>query len=54
MLEENLRRNTFRNCFWDCYWERAGQPLANFFSVSLVTAPEVVAKVNSSQSRSRF
>ena len=25
-------RNATRNSFWDCYWERAGQPLANYFS----------------------
>ena len=31
------------------YWERAGQLLANFFSLSLATTPEVFAKVNSTQ-----
>ena len=30
------------------YWERAGQLLA-IFSLSLVTTPEVFAKVNSTQ-----
>ena len=33
----------------DRYWERAGQLLANFFSLSLATVPEVFAKVNSAQ-----
>ena len=30
--ETGADRNATHNCFWDCYWERAGQPLANFFS----------------------
>ena len=32
-----------RNCFCDRYWSRAGQLLANFPPVSIVTAPEVFA-----------
>ena len=33
-------------CLWDHYWEHAGQ-LLYIFSLSLVTVPEVFAKVNS-------
>ena len=40
-----------RDCFWDCYLGGASQLLANFFSLSPVTAPEVFAKVNSFQFR---
>ena len=36
------------------YWERAGQLLANLFSLFLVPFPEVVTKVNSSQFPSRI
>ena len=43
-----------RNCFWDRTWGRAGQLLANFFPLSLVTIPEVFAKVNSTQISARF
>ena len=39
---------------WDGHWGRAGQLLANLFSLFLVTFPEVVAKVNSSQFPSRI
>ena len=46
-------RNAWRNCFWDRYWVRAGQLLANC-SLSLITVPEVISKVNSSQFPSRF
>ena len=48
--ERNWSRNTSRNCFWDHYLERIGQLLANVVT-SLVTVPEVFAKVNSA---SRF
>ena len=50
----NWNQNALRNSFWDCYWGRAGQLLANFFPLSLVTVPEVFAKVNSTQFSSRF
>ena len=35
-------------CFWERYWGRGGPRLANFFT-SLVTMPEVFAKVNLAQ-----
>ena len=38
-----------RNCFLDRSWGRAGQLLVNFFPLSLVTVPEVFAKVYSDQ-----
>lgn len=38
------------NCFLgDHYWERAGQLMA-IFPLSLITTPEVFAKLNSAQS----
>ena len=52
-LEGNWNRNASPNCFWNSYLGRAGQQLAKFFSTSLVTVPEVFAKVNSSQLPSR-
>ena len=48
--EGNWSRNTSRNCFWDHYLGGTGQVLANVVT-SLVTIPEVFAKVNSA---SRF
>ena len=36
------------------YWGRAGQLLANFFSLSQQTVPEVFAKVNLAQFPMRF
>ena len=36
-------------CLWDRYWGRAGQLLANFPPLFLITVPEVFAKVNSAQ-----
>ena len=41
-----LGRVSFRKEFWDPHWERAGQLLANLFSLSQVTIPEVFAKFN--------
>ena len=38
---------------WDRNWGRAGQLLANFVPLSLVTVPEIFAKLNSSQFPSR-
>ena len=38
---------------WDRYWWRAGQLLASFVPLSLVTVPEIFAKLNSSQFPSR-
>ena len=35
-----------RNCFWDGYWGRASQLLA-ISLLSLVTVPEIFAKINS-------
>ena len=37
------------NCFLDHYWEGAGHLMA-IFPLSLVTTPEVFAKLNSAQS----
>ena len=45
--EGNWSRNALRNCLWNRYWRRAGQLLANSFSLTLVPAPEVFANVNS-------
>ena len=42
---------SFRKDFWDGYWGRAIQLLVNLFALSPLTAPEVFAKVNSSQFR---
>ena len=42
-----------RSCFWDRYSGHPGKLLANF-SLSLVTVPEVFAKVNLAQFPSRF
>ena len=39
--------------FWDRYWRRNGLLLAKF-SLSLLTDPEVFAKVNSTQFPCRF
>ena len=50
----NWSRNASRSCFWDRYWGHAGQLLDRYFFSSLVTAPEVFAKVNSAQFPSRF
>ena len=50
--EENWSQNASYNCFWGRYWGRAGQVLVNFL-LSLVTVPEVFAKVNSIQFPSR-
>ena len=46
----NQSRNTPRKCFWDCQWEELFSywPI---FSLSLVTVPEVLTRVNSSQFR---
>ena len=38
-----------RNFFWDRHWGRALQPLVYLFSLSLVPAPEVSAKVHLAQ-----
>ena len=40
-----------RNGFWDRYWGRAGQKSAigQFFSLSQVTVPKVIVKVNLAQ-----
>ena len=51
--EGNWRRNASRNWFWDRYWWHARQLLAKS-SLSLVTVPEVFAKVISSQFPSYF
>ena len=51
--EGNYSRNESRSWFWDRYWWHAGQLLAKF-SLSLVTVPEVFAKVISSQFPSYF
>ena len=52
--ERNWCWNASRNCFWDRCWGSAVQLLANFFSLCLVTVPEVFAKVNSTQFPSLF
>ena len=46
---KNWSRSASRNCFWDCYWARVDQLLAWLLVLSLVTVPEVLAKVNSAQ-----
>ena len=54
---ESRRKPERVNChkdLWDRYWRRANQLLANFFSLSTVTVPQVFAKVNASQSPSHF
>ena len=40
---------SFRKDFWDRYWERAVHLLANLFSLSLVTVPDIFEKVYSEQ-----
>ena len=55
---ETIRRlvpNWPSNGFWEIFWGQLGtSPLANFFFLSLVTVPEVFAKVNSAQFPSRL
>ena len=47
--EEDWSQNASCRYFWDRYWGRAGQLLAYFFPLSLVTVPEDSAKFNSAQ-----
>ena len=42
----NVGRNASRSCFWNCYWRHACVAVGQFFSLSLLTVPEVFAKVN--------
>ena len=43
------RRNLTRDCFWDCYWPSRRSAIGQSFSLSLVTIPELFAKVNSAE-----
>ena len=46
----NWSGNSSRNCFWYHYWGRARRSdISQLFSLSLITIPEVFAKVHSSQ-----
>ena len=48
------RRNLTRDCFWDCYWPSRRSAIGQSFSLSLVTIPELFAKVNSAEFPSSF
>ena len=52
-LRREMGPKFFCKCFWDRSRGRAGRVLASFFSMSLVTIPDVFAKVNSAQFLSR-
>ena len=47
--KKNWSRNASRKCLWDRYPARVGQLLAWLLVLSLVTVPEVLAKVNSAR-----